>query len=120
MGQVEGRAVAHHARRGAQRDLAERQLLAIEFQRVEAPVEALQRQAAQRDVALPVPFELLEMLRPQEHPLGPHHPLAERRDRRRGHRRFGHGRPFASFSATPPLRTAIDSFSSPGDVCQNL
>src|SRR6185369_9152707 len=67
----EGRAVGKHAARAAQSELADREQVALDLELGEAPRMRAQRCGAAFDPALEMPLLLLEMLRPEEEPLGP-------------------------------------------------
>lgn len=69
--ELERRAVGQHARGARQRQLAQRQRVAIDLQRGVAPAAARGHRGAHAQLRLDMPFELLEMLRPQEHALRP-------------------------------------------------
>ena len=67
----ERRAVGKDAGRAPQAELPDAQEVALELELGEAPAVRDERLAARLDVALEVAILLLEMVRPQEQPLGP-------------------------------------------------
>ncbi len=68
---VEGRAVGQDAGGARQRDHPSPQQGVVDLERGEAPAERRERLPGFPGQLLDVPLELLEMLGPEEHPLGP-------------------------------------------------
>src|SRR5262249_35230288 len=67
----EGGAIRKHTRGALDGEFADRKQIAIELELFKAPGRGMQRGSATLDVALEITLLLLEVLRPQELPLGP-------------------------------------------------
>jgi hypothetical protein len=70
-GQIERRAVGHHARARQQRDLAELEQLLVDLERGQPPAIRTQSRSPRFQLRLQIAVVLLQMLRLQEHPLRP-------------------------------------------------